>query len=236
MKSRNNKNNILPKLLIILISNCYLSTKAQNNFEISKTWEVQNHEVVDITIKNDQLLLLTSNNEIMQLDTVDNYIKYLFILKKSSKLTGLTSINNDFYFIDDKGNITKNDNNGTFKQFRIPKNYHTEFLAANDSLFFTCLLNNNGLSYSNRIVSINKSGNDTIFAYIQGSPVGICIKEGYLWYLARQGIIIMYDIKSKEWTQIGELPISNVFGLALIEDLLFTYDLNTKQIIKIKIK
>lgn len=235
MELKNEKIRIFKNLMLILLLSIYvISATAQNSIKIIEKWRINKQDVKDLTINNNRLLMVSSKNEITQFDTATKKTLNLNIAKSSSNFSGLTTCKNDIYYIDNKGNILKK-NDSLIKKYRLPKNFHTKLLASSDSLFFTCFLDNKGMSYSNRIVSIDKTNKDTLFAFLQGIPGGMCYNDNYLWYLARQGILIKYNLDTKKWNQVGKLPINNVNGLAISNGILFTYDTTGKQIIKFQI-
>ncbi len=235
MKLKNEKIRVFQNLMLILLLSIYvISAKAQNSIKIIEKWHINLQEVKDLTINNNRLLMVSNKNEIKQFDTATKKILNSNISKSKSNSTGLTNMNNEIYYIDNKGNIfNKGDN--LVKKYRLPKNFHTKLLASNDSLFFTCFLDNKGMSYSNRIVTIDKANKDTVFAFLQGKPGGMCYNDKYLWYLARQGTLIKYNVNTKKWIQVGKLPVKNVCGLAISNGILFTYNTTSKQIIKFQI-
>jgi hypothetical protein len=175
-------------------------------------------KIIDIVIKEDKQILLTEDNEIVELS------------KEGAVKSQSFANSKDFYELKIGGSLPSN----------IDINRYT-YLTKGDGIYYGCIFD---WSWSSRIVKIDpQTGKEEFFWYLKGIPSGMFYKNGNLWYLSNRGLPGSLSIIRKingntglKSLEIGDVPIVNAKGLSIDDEGVFTtYENESNSLVRFKI-
>jgi len=181
---------------------------------ISKQKISSDKKVIDLFVENNETILLTEEGEVLKV-TTDGLVN-------RSKINGVKS------FYEAKVNNT------------LPKNFDINrfsYLTRGNGIYYACFFD---WSYSSSIIKIDAlTGEETFFRYIVGTPGGLFISNGKVWYLGSNHIICYNENITNPSLYLFNIktPLMDAKGLCIDEKGLYvTFENQTHSLIRFKVK